>query len=358
MGTPLAFKPLNDRVSAPQADSAAASVKWPKRGFWKSLRMTLRFINRPPGPTGRWPAQPLPIHALTRAEILAAPARTLFRLGHSTILLKLRSGLWLTDPVFVERASFVQWAGPRRFHAPPIGLDALPDIEGVVLSHDHYDHLDRNSILALAPKVRHFLTPLGVGDRLISWGIDARKVVQLGWWQSATVGDTAGGLQCTATPAQHFSGRGLFDGDRTLWASWVLADGDVRIFFSGDSGYFDGFKTIAERLGPFDLTLMEAGAYDAHWPHVHMWPPQTVQTHIDLRGKRLLPIHNGTFDLGGHSWQDPFEQISAMAQTRGIGVLTPLIGAPMDMLHPDPTPAWWRDSQPQASMQFHNRVLS
>lgn len=335
-------------VAAPQPSAAPGTddtfhnaVSRPKSGFWAGLRLLWAFFNKPAGTV---PSQPVPTHALTRDALLAAPDRSLFRLGHSTVLLKLRGVFWLTDPVFAERASPVQWLGPKRFHAPPIALADLPDIEAVILSHDHYDHLDRATVLTLAPKVKHFLTPLGVGDRLIDWGIAADKVRQLNWWESTTVG----GLQFTATPAQHFSGRTPFDGNRTLWASWVMIDDDLRIFFSGDTGYFPGFKTIGERFGPFDLTLMETGAYDPRWAYVHMLPEQTVQAHLDLRGRRLVPIHNGTFDLAFHAWQEPFERIAAAARARAVEVLTPAIGAQLDMLQPGPTPAWWR-TQAEAS---------
>lgn len=310
-------------------------VDEPKRGFLTDARLMLSFFKPRPD---RIPERPIPVHALTREQILVAPDHTLFRLGHSTVLLKLRGGLWLTDPVFSERASFVQWVGPRRFHPPPIAVEDLPEIEGVILSHDHYDHLDRGSILALAPKVKHFLTPLGVGDRLIDWGVEPDKVQQLDWWQSATIG----GLQLTATPAQHNSGRGVFDGNSTLWASWVIVDDKLRIFFSGDSGYFDGFTAIGKRFGPFDLTLLEAGGYDPRWSYIHMLPEQTVQAHIDLRGQLLLPIHNGTFDLALHAWQEPFEQVSSIAQARRVEAVTPIIGAPLDMHRSAPTLAWWQ----------------
>lgn len=310
-------------------------VAEPKRSFWGEIGLMASFANRP---DGRVPNKALPVQPLTRAQLLAAPDRTLFRLGHSTVLLKLRGAFWLTDPVFSERASVVQWAGPKRFHAPPIALEDLPDIEGVIISHDHYDHLDHASIIALAPKVRHFLTPLGVGDRLIHWGVPADKVQQLDWWQSTKVA----GLQLTATPAQHFSGRAIFDGNKTLWSSWVVVDDELRIFFSGDTGYFEGLKTIGDRLGPFDLTLLEAGAYDQRWAYVHMLPEQVVQAHLDLRGNRLLPIHNGTFDLAMHTWQDPFERVTAAAQPHGIPVLTPIMGESLDLASPKPTPAWWQ----------------
>jgi L-ascorbate metabolism protein UlaG (beta-lactamase superfamily) len=235
--------------------------------------------------------------------------------------------------------------GPKRFHAPPISMDELPPIHGVVLSHDHYDHLDHAAIQKLAPKVAHFITPLGVGDRLIAWGVPAAKVQQLDWWQSTTVG----ALELTATPAQHFSGRGLGDGDRTLWASWVLRtaagpDGThgLRLFFSGDSGYFDGFKTIGERYGPFDLTMVETGAYNADWPDVHMQPEESLQAHQDLKGRYLMPIHNGTFDLSLHPWTEPFERITALAEAAQVPLVAPVMGERIDLCQPALSRHWWR----------------
>jgi L-ascorbate metabolism protein UlaG (beta-lactamase superfamily) len=290
-------------------------------------------------PDGTRPARTLPTDALSREQLHAAPDRSLYRLGHSTMLLKLRGQFWLTDPVFAERASPFKRFGPKRFHAPPISLHDLPPLRGVILSHDHYDHLDRETVLALAAKTGVFLTPLGVGDRLIEWGIDASKVRQFDWWQGAEID----GLTFTATPAQHFSGRSLFDGNSTLWASWVIVDDALRVFFSGDTGYFDGFKTIGERLGPFDVTLLETGAYDAQWPYVHMQPEETVQAHVDLRGQWLVPVHNGTFDLAMHRWQEPYERAIGLAAARGIPLATPRMGERLDLATPHHGERWWRD---------------
>ncbi|EMN1929439.1 MBL fold metallo-hydrolase [Burkholderia ambifaria] len=308
----------------------------PVEGFGKTLGIAWNMlVNKPRNtvPTGA-----LPIDSLTREQLDAAPDRSLYRLGHSTLLLKLRGEFWLTDPVFAERASPFRRVGPKRFHAPPIALEDLPPLRGVILSHDHYDHLDRDTVLALAATTGVFVTTLGVGDRLIEWGIDAKKVRQLDWWQSIDID----GLTLTATPAQHFSGRSLFDGNSTLWASWVIIADDLRVFFSGDTGYFDGFRTIGERLGPFDVTLIETGAYDPQWPYVHMQPEETVQAHIDLRGRTLIPIHNGTFDLAMHRWQEPFERVTALAMVRGVELSTPRMGERLDLTEPHRGERWWR----------------
>lgn len=315
----------------------------PAEGLGKMLGIIWNMMTNKPRDSV--PDAPLSVQRLTRAQLEAAPDRSLYRLGHSTLLLKLHGGFWLTDPVFAERASPFRWMGPKRFHAPPIALHELPPIRGVVLSHDHYDHLDRDTIEYLASRVDVFLAPLGVGDRLVAWGVDASKVRQLDWWQETEVD----GVRFVATPAQHFSGRGMFDGDRTLWASWAILDEDLRVFFSGDTGYFDGFKAIGERLGPFDVTFIETGAYDPQWPYVHMQPAESVQAHLDLRGRWMLPIHNGTFDLAMHRWQDPFEQVSALASSHGVALSTPRMGERLDLAAPHAGERWWRLFESPAS---------
>lgn len=304
-------------------------------------------------PKNTRPRAPIPVRELARAELDAAPDRSLYRLGHSTVLLKLRGQWWLTDPVFSRRASPFSWLGPKRFHAPPISIDELPPIRAVILSHDHYDHLDHAAILALAGKVETFLTPLGVGDRLVAWGIARDKVRQFDWWQ----GTEMDGVRFTATPAQHFSGRTLRDGNRTLWCSWAIDDGERRVFFSGDSGYFDGFAEIGRRFGPFDLTLMETGAYNAEWPYVHMHPEQTVQAHVDLHGDWLLPIHNGTFDLSVHPWHEPFERVLALCNARDISIATPIMGERVSIDGPHSSERWWRGVMAQEQTDDRFRAV-
>jgi L-ascorbate metabolism protein UlaG (beta-lactamase superfamily) len=292
------------------------------------------FFNKPENtrPTGK-----IPVQRVTREQLQNASNGTVYRLGHSTVLVKLADAFWLTDPIFSERASPFRFFGPERFHAPPISIDELPPIKAVIISHDHYDHLDHDSIMQLAGKVEYFLTPLGVGDILIGWGVPAAKVRQLDWWQDTEVG----GVRLVATPAQHFSGRGLFDKNRTQWASWVMLAAERRLFFSGDSGYFDGFKKIGATYGPFDMTMIEIGAYDVNWPGVHMQPEESIQAHIDLKGERLLPIHNGTFDLSMHSWYDPFDRAVALGEARHTPVLTPKMGEPVSMQSTGHGQSWW-----------------
>jgi len=341
---------LGNHVSSPQYQTGTFRnvVPKPRDGFWKTAGILWDFtVNRPAGTT---PAKPYAVRKVSQAELKAAPDRSLYRLGHSSVLIKLQGSFWITDPVFVERASPVQWAGPKRFHASPIAFEDLPPLAGVILSHDHYDHLDSDTIRKLADKTEAFLTPLGVGNRLINWGVKPSKVLQFDWWQSVTLN----GIKFVATPAQHFSGRGLFDGDKTLWASWVIIDssanqksttGDTfRLFFSGDTGYFDGFKEIGKRYGPFNATLLDTGAYDLKWSYVHMLPEETIQAHMDLGGKWLIPIHNGTFELALHPWIEPFERVAALSRTRGVALTTPAMGELLDLNAPKTVSYWWRDA--------------
>ncbi|MHC6224410.1 MBL fold metallo-hydrolase [Pseudomonas sp. X10] len=309
----------------------------PQDGFLKKLRIGLKYLFlRKPADTR--PATPINVLPMTQQQLLDAPDHSLWRLGHSTVLLKLRGRFFITDPVFAERASPVQWAGPLRFHAPPLGLDELPPLAAVILSHDHFDHLDEQAIRRLASRTELFLAPLGVGDILIGWGVPDTKVRQLDWWQEMELE----GVRFVATPAQHFSGRGLFDSNRTLWASWVVIDEDMRLFFSGDTGYFDGFRKIGEQFGPFDLTLIETGAYNVNWPDVHMQPEQTLQAHLDLRGRWLLPIHNGTFDLSTHGWQEPFDRILTLATVAKVSLSTPQMGERVSLDSPHAGQNWWQ----------------
>jgi len=289
-------------------------------------------------PAGTRPAGKIPVDAVTREGLLAAPDRTLWRLGHSTVLMKLRGEFLLTDPVFAKWASPVPFAGPRRFHRTPISIKELPPIKAVVISHDHYDHLDKKAIRKLARKTEWFVAPRGVGEILVGWGVDRAKVRELEWWQETDID----GVRLVSTPTQHFSGRSLWNRDQTLWCSWVILDGAFRIFYGGDSGYFGGFREIGAQYGPFDVTLIENGAYNVGWPRIHMQPEETMLAHRDVRGRWLVPIHNGTFDLAMHGWTEPMERIQALAARDGISVCTPRFGEPVRMNAMATAGCWWR----------------
>ncbi|WP_018478150.1 MBL fold metallo-hydrolase [Pontibacter roseus] len=260
-------------------------------------------------------------------------------LGHSAFLVEVEGKRLLLDPMLGDVASPVSFIGPKRFAALPITVEELPHIDAVLISHDHYDHLDYGSIQKLAEKADHFFVALGVGAHLERWGIPANKITEMDWWQEANFKD----LTFAATPARHFSGRGLNDRMKTLWTSWAIVGQQDRIFFSGDTGYFDGFKEIGDKYGPFDITLMECGQYNELWSSIHMMPEQTVQAHLDLQGKLLMPIHWGAFSLAMHSWTDPIERVTKEAENRKVPITTPHIGEPVVLRQYVPRQNWWKE---------------
>ena len=260
------------------------------------------------------------------------------RLGHSTLLIQMSGKYFLTDPVFSERVSPVQWLGPKRFHPVPMDIDSIKEIEAVIISHNHYDHLDEGSIKQLKDRVNNFIVPLGIGDKLIAWGVDKNKITQLDWWENIILDD----VELVSTPAQHFSGRGITDTDETLWSSWVIRNQQHSLYFSGDTGYFPGFKDIGEKYGPFDYAFMECGAYNELWRDIHMMPEDSLQAFKDVKGKVMVPIHNGTFDLSTHAWFDPMEQITKLAKENNVALLLPQIGQLVNQKVTTISSVWWK----------------
>lgn len=268
-------------------------------------------------------------------------------LGHSTLLLESSGLRILTDPVFGDRASPVSFAGPKRFHPAPVRPTELPKLDAILLSHDHYDHLCEATMRELAKLGVPVVTSLGVGARLETYGFDPKLVNELDWWETFTF--PGGTLAFTATPAQHFSGRGIGDRNVTLWSSWVIRTDRHRLFFSGDTGYTDQFRTIAEKLGPFDVTMLEIGAWNPAWGTIHLGPENALRAFDALGGGTLLPVHWGTFDLALHKWDEPAETLLALARTEDVRVLTPALGRPFEpSLVEGPTP-WWRTVDAEAA---------
>ena len=313
------------------------------------------FVNRLPrvdGPMGRamrefifggsdhrTPDAPIAVVRRSAADYVTPPASGLrvTWLGHSTMLLEIDGRRVLIDPVWGERASPFPFLGPTRFFAPPLPLAELPAVHAVVISHDHYDHLDLPTVEALRDRGVRWVVPLGVGAHLEKWSVPRERITELDWWQSAQVD----GLTITATPARHFSGRGLSDANRTLWAGWVIGGPAHRVFYSGDTALHDELVTIGTRLGPFDLTMIESGAYDALWADVHLGPEQAVLAHRLVRGDVMLPVHWGLFDLALHGWTEPMERVLVAADSQKVRVASP---RPGDMVEPaalGPVTRWW-----------------
>ncbi|MDK3258587.1 MBL fold metallo-hydrolase [Blastococcus capsensis] len=281
------------------------------------------------------PGGPIP---LARPEIprdAADLAVTWF--GHASALLELDGQRVLFDPVWGRRVSPSPIIGPTRLHEPPMALDELPPVDAVVISHDHYDHLDLPTVRTLLrTQTAPWVVPLGIGEHLRSWGVPEERIVELDWDGEHRVG----ALTLTCTEARHFSGR-YFHRDTTLWASWAVSGPRHRVFFGGDTGYTPAFAAIGARLGPFDVTLLPIGAYNDAWHAIHMDPEEAVRAHGDLGGNVLLPIHWATYNLAFHRWAEPVERLLAAARPRGIDVVVPQPGERTDVLDRPPLRDWW-----------------
>jgi L-ascorbate metabolism protein UlaG (beta-lactamase superfamily) len=280
----------------------------------------------------------IPVNFLKTEDLETLPDYSVIRFGHSTLLFKIENEWILTDPVFSKRASPFSFLGPKRFHDNPIEVEELPFIHSVIISHDHYDHLDKQSIKKLKDKVGTFYTTLEVGRHLMKFGVPRRKIIELDWWESKKNNS----IEFVCTPAQHFSGRTLLDRDKTLWSSWVIKAPNTKLYFGADGGYFEGFKEISFNHGPFDMTFLEVGAYNEKWRDIHMMPEDSIQAHKDLKGKRMFPIHNGTFDLSLHAWYEPFEKIAELAEEKSIDIIFPKMGEAISLLNKTNTSKWWK----------------
>ena len=289
------------------------------------------------------PDGPYPVAALDKKSFNpgAKDGLRVTWLGHSTLLIEIDGYRVLTDPVWGQRCSPSSLAGPARFHPAPIALADLPSLDAVIISHDHHDHLEKATVTALAKTGTRFVMPLGVGAHLEKWGIPNQQIVELDWWESAKIGD--GGLTLTSLPARHFSGRKPWGANRTQWASFAVSGPGHNVYFSGDTGFFPGFKEIGQKLGPFDMTMIKIGAFDRSWPDIHLNPEQAIQAHQDLDGRIFLPIHWGTFNLALHAWNDPIRRAVKAAGEAGIILAAPIPGGRVDTDHPVPVEAWWEN---------------
>ena len=298
----------------------------------------LTFSDKPTRPDFDFPTK-MPDWIENPSERAPVDAFTVTWFGHSSLFIQMHGLHILVDPVFSEMISPVSFVGSRRFSHSPVSVENLPDIDVLLLSHDHYDHLDYNVIKAIDGKVRRYVVPLGVENHLERWGVAAKKITNMAWWEETEID----GLTFACTPAQHFSGRKLVDTMATLWCSWILKDEYRTVFENGDSGFATHFEQIHEKYGDVDFALMECGQYDVQWPKVHMFPEQSVQATKLLGAKVAMPMHWGAIVLSRHGWDDSVERYLRAAEKENLTVITPYIGQTARL----ETPAlfmerWWR----------------
>ncbi|MFC5471035.1 MBL fold metallo-hydrolase [Cohnella suwonensis] len=310
--------------------------------FGKMLKLLYEFIR---GNPNRKPKRPLPVVPLSKDKLFAKTATgeeqaSVTWFGHSAVLLRIDGMTLFLDPMLGRAPSpFPIFGNARYSRKLPIEIEELPELDAVIFSHDHYDHLDYGTIRKLRGKVKRFFVPLGVAAHLERWGIDPAKISEHDWWEEIEYE----GLKLATAPARHFSGRNVVGRNGTLWCSWIIQGKNENVFFSGDSGYGPHFKEIGERYGPFDLTLIECGQYDERWAAIHMMPEETVQANADVRGKAMVPIHWGAFTLAMHDWFDPPKRASEAARERGVTITVPRIGETVAFPAADyPASDWWK----------------
>ena len=284
------------------------------------------------------PASPLPSKK-TDLHTLTGDALVWF--GHSSYFMQLGGMKILVDPVFSGNASPI--SGTTRSFA---GADVypaadMPEVDILFITHDHYDHLDHKTVTALRPKVKRVITALGAGAHLEYWGYDPAVITELDWNEEINIGN---GARVNTAPARHFSGR-CFKRNGTIWLSFILTTPQWKIYLGGDSGYGTHFKEIGDRFGPFDLAILEDGQYNPYWKYIHMMPEEVVQAAIDLKAKKLLPVHWGKFALSLHDWDDPIIRVTAESRIKNMPLLHPLIGEAIDLNDPHTPDEWWKHVQ-------------
>jgi len=345
------MKSLGRKPDGARLERMQASRLWTGTGF-RNLHPILPGLRDPHatmpsireflwGGERRLPQGPLP--SLDPRPAWLRPAQSNLRatwLGHSTVLIEIDGLRVLTDPVWGPRASPLRLVGPKRFQPVPVPLHAMPPLDLVIVSHDHYDHLDYPTIRELAKSNVPFVTSLGVGAHLEAWGVRPERIFELDWWESYRLPNTA--LTVTAAPSQHFSGRTVKTRNTTLWSSFVVRSEQHAVFFSGDTGLTTEYQAIRERLGPFDLVMLEVGAMHPAWGDMHLGPQNALKAAELLGGAPLLPVHWGTFSLAMHAWDQPAEALLLNAGKAGTQLLMPRLGEPVEPSHQEPVQPWWR----------------
>ncbi|WP_051283905.1 MBL fold metallo-hydrolase [Desulforegula conservatrix] len=329
--------PTDNSLSSPSHESGETDQNTPQRSKFSALMDYFvggakRIPDTSPGPFST------DLNALNKKQ---GDGLQITWLGHSTVLMTIEGKRFLTDPVWSRRCSPVSFMGPKRFFEAPIRLKDLPKLDAILISHDHYDHLDKETILFIANNTdTPFYMPYGVGKHFRDWGVPEKRINEYRWWDEIKLGNTH---TLALTPARHFSGRTLFDRNSTLWASWVIMGKEKKVYFGGDSGMFPGFSAIGEKYGPFDITMLEIGAFDKAWSDIHLGPLNAIKAHKMLNGKTMMPIHWGTFNLALHAWDEPIETLISTARSEDCELFIPTPGKIYGYHNLTAYSMWWRE---------------
>ncbi len=341
------MKQFGSKASKSLVARYAQSLNW-KYGKFQNLEETTMSISFQTIPKllykqfcerkAREPKELIPVVPFNKDDFLAPSDKAkIIWYGHSAVLMRIDNKTILIDPMLGPNASPIAPFATKRYSENTLELiDDFPDIDLLLMTHDHYDHLDLDSIKKLIPKVKHYFVALGVGRHLIGWGVEESKITEFDWWDNQSFED----ISITFTPSRHFSGRGLTDRAKSLWGGWVFKTPNERIYWSGDGGFGQHFKEVGERLGPFDFGMMECGQYDENWHQIHMYPEEAIQAAIDAGVQKAMAVHWAGFALAQHTWKDPIERFTAEAIKQNLSILTPQIGEQFS--YPSgPENTWW-----------------
>ena len=298
--------------------------------YWKMMK---EFFKKHPDTV---PPAALPV-VKTDLNKLDSTEPVIVWFGHSSYLIRIDNKNFLVDPVFSGNAAPVSFMVKAFPGSNEYKAEDMPAIDYLILTHDHYDHLDFKTIRKLKNKVANVICSVGISSHLKHWGMEENKITELDWWKGAQLDVD---IKITAAPARHFSGRGTKRG-QTLWSSFILETAVYTIYIGGDSGYDSHFKEIGEKFGPFDLAILESGQYNVMWPLIHMMPEEMVQAAVDLKAKAILPVHWGKFRLGMHPWNEPIKRVLEKAKELNVPVMTPKMGEPLTLNTQFTGTGWW-----------------